>query len=186
MEKFVLSVIGKDKPGILSHISTILFQYGCNIEDVSQTILQREFASIFIVRNPQGHGLDNIARTLNQTLEGMELSAHLRPMTAHEPDDHQDHVGHEPFVITTQGPDQPGTIATVTTAIASLNCNVVHFRAITTHEEDKDTMIMIFEVDVPQTVDHRSLRKLMQEACTKYGLDVSVQHREIFETIHRV
>lgn len=54
MEKFVLSVIGKDKPGILSRISTILFQFGCNIEDVSQTILQTEFASIFIVHNSRG------------------------------------------------------------------------------------------------------------------------------------
>ena len=52
MNKFVLSVIGKDKPGILAKISTILFAHGCNIEDVSQTILQTEFASIFIVHIP--------------------------------------------------------------------------------------------------------------------------------------
>lgn len=52
MKKFVLSVIGQDKPGILARISTILFSHGCNIEDVSQTILQTEFASIFVVLNP--------------------------------------------------------------------------------------------------------------------------------------
>lgn len=185
MEKFVLSVIGKDKPGILSCISTILFQYGCNIQDVSQTILQTEFASIFIVHNPGGHVLEEIARTLNQTLESMGLSAHLRPMASHEIDSPAS-ANHEPFVITTQGPDQPGTISAVTTAMACLHCNVVHFRAITTHEEDQDTMIMIFEVDVPRAVDHRSLRKRMQEVGAGWGLDVSVQHREIFETIHRI
>ncbi len=183
MNKFVLSVIGKDKPGILAKISTILYTHGCNIEDVSQTILQTEFASIFIVLNPGAHPLDEIGRSLNAALADMGLSAHLRPMAApagvRVPDT-------QPFVITTKGVDKPGTIAAVTGAIASLACNVVHFRAIITQDEGVDEMIMIFEVDVPAGVDHRQLRRVMQETCAGFGLDASVQHRDIFETIHRV
>jgi len=183
MNKFVLSVIGKDKPGILAKISTILFTHGCNIEDVSQTILQTEFASIFIVLNPDAHPLDEIGQSLNATLADMELSAHLRPMAV------SPMVASpvtQPFVITTKGVDKPGTIAAVTGAIASLACNVVHFRAIITQDDGVDEMIMIFEVDVPAGVEHRQLRRVMQETCAGFGLDVSVQHRDIFETIHRV
>ena len=183
MNKFVLSVIGKDKPGILAKISTILFAHGCNIEDVSQTILQTEFASIFIVLNPEGHPLDTIGAALNEALGGMGLSAHLRPMTqAAAPAPAQS----QPFVITTRGVDKPGTISAVTSAIASLACNVVNFRAIITQEDGVDEMIMIFEVDMPMGVEHRQLRQVMQQVCAGFGLDVSVQHREIFETIHRV
>jgi glycine cleavage system transcriptional repressor len=183
MNKFVLSVIGKDKPGILAKISTILFTHGCNIEDVSQTILQTEFASIFIVLNPADHPLDEIGSSLNAALGEMELSAHLRPMAASAP---VPAAATEPFVITTRGVDKPGTIAAVTEAIASLACNVVHFRAIITQEDGVDEMIMIFEVDVPAGVEHRHLRRVMQETCSGFGLDASVQHRDIFETIHRV
>ena len=183
MNKFVLSVIGKDKPGILAKISTILFTHGCNIEDVSQTILQTEFASIFIVLNPDAHPLDEIGRSLNEALADMELSAHLRPMAVPAQVPAADT---QPFVITTKGVDKPGTIAAVTGAIASLACNVVHFRAIITQDEGVDEMIMIFEVDVPAGVEHRHLRRVMQETCAGYGLDASVQHRDIFETIHRV
>ncbi len=183
MNKFVLSVIGQDKPGILAEISTILFTYGCNIEDVSQTILQTEFASIFIVVNPDDHSLDTIGQSLNAALGGKELSAHLRPMA---PVCNAVSSSTQPFVITTRGVDKPGTISAVTKAIASLQCNVVNFRAIITSEADVDEMIMIFEVDMPQNVEHRRLRQVMQDACQSFGLDVSVQHREIFETIHRV
>ena len=183
MNKFVLSVIGKDKPGILAKISNILYSHGCNIEDVSQTILQTEFASIFIVLNPDAHSLDEIGAALNDELGGMGLSAHLRPMTSSDP---ASTSPSQPFVITTKGVDKPGTIAAVTKAIASVDCNVVNFRAIITQEDGVDEMIMIFEVDMPMTVDHRTLRKVMQAVCGSYGLDVSVQHREIFETIHRV
>jgi len=183
MNKFVLSVIGRDKPGILVRISTILFQHGCNIEDVSQTILQTEFASIFIVLNPGNHPLPEIGRALNEALTEMELSAHLRPMTAAAP---AASTPSQPFVVTTRGVDKPGTISAVTRTIASLACNVVNFRAIITQEDGVDEMIMIFEVDVPAGVEHRTLRQAMQETCSGFGLDVSVQHREIFETIHRV
>ena len=183
MNKFVLSVIGKDKPGILAQISTILFTHGCNIEDVSQTILQTEFASIFIVLNPDAHPLEKIGQALNEALGGMELSAHLRPMASQAP---AQAGPSQPFVITTQGVDKSGTISAVTTAIASLACNVVNFRAIITQENGVDEMIMIFEVDMPMGVDHRQLRQVMQEVCARFGLGVSVQHRDIFETIHRV
>ena len=183
MNKFVLSVIGKDKPGILAKISTILFTHGCNIEDVSQTILQTEFASIFIVVNPNAHPLDKIGQALNAVLQDMELSAHLRPMTTQTP---VQTAPSQPFVITTRGVDKPGTNSAVTTAIASLACNVIHFRAIITQDEGVDEMIMIFEVDVPRDVEHRRLRQVMQDVCAGFGLDVSVQHRDIFETIHRV
>ena len=118
MKKFVLSVIGQDKPGILARISTILFSHGCNIEDVSQTILQTEFASIFVVLNPLERPLETIGTELNSVLGGMGLSAHLRPMSIPAvPED----APTQPFVITTRGLDKPGTISAVTTGIAALN-----------------------------------------------------------------
>lgn len=183
MKKFVLSVIGQDKPGILARISTILFSHGCNIEDVSQTILQTEFASIFVVLNPLERPLETIGAELNSVLGGMGLSAHLRPMSI--PAVSED-APTQPFVITTRGLDKPGTISAVTTGIAALNCNVVNFRAIITQETGEDEMIMIFEVDVPPSVEHRHLRQKMQDVCAPLALTVSVQHRDIFETIHRI
>jgi glycine cleavage system transcriptional repressor len=46
MNKAILSVLGQDRPGIVAAISKILFQQNCNIENVSQTSLQSEFAGI--------------------------------------------------------------------------------------------------------------------------------------------
>ncbi|MBN1140874.1 MAG: amino acid-binding protein, partial [Deltaproteobacteria bacterium] len=39
MRKLVLSVLGKDRPGIVSKVAASLAALGCNIEDCSQTIL---------------------------------------------------------------------------------------------------------------------------------------------------
>ena len=45
----VLTVVGKDKTGIIAKISTFLSERNINILDISQTILQEYFAMIMIV-----------------------------------------------------------------------------------------------------------------------------------------
>ena len=54
MTKVIISVLGKDRPGIVAAVSRVLFECDCNIENVSQTILQTEFAGIFIAAIPAG------------------------------------------------------------------------------------------------------------------------------------
>lgn len=45
----IVSVIGKDKPGIIAAVSTALFELGINIEDISQTVMQEYFTMIMLV-----------------------------------------------------------------------------------------------------------------------------------------
>ncbi len=45
----IVSVIGKDKPGIIAAVSGALFEHGINIEDISQTIMQEYFTMIMLV-----------------------------------------------------------------------------------------------------------------------------------------
>lgn len=47
--KAIVSVIGKDKKGIIAHVSGELFDMNINIEDISQTILQDYFTMIMAV-----------------------------------------------------------------------------------------------------------------------------------------
>ncbi len=44
--KAIVTVIGKDKPGIIAQVSTRLAQSNVNIEDISQTIMQGNFTMI--------------------------------------------------------------------------------------------------------------------------------------------
>lgn len=45
----VVTVIGKDKTGIISQVSTFLAERQVNILDISQTILEEYFAMIMLV-----------------------------------------------------------------------------------------------------------------------------------------
>ncbi|MGN0817890.1 MAG: ACT domain-containing protein, partial [Candidatus Coproplasma sp.] len=45
----VVTVVGKDKTGIISKVSTFLADKGVNILDISQTIMDEYFAMIMLV-----------------------------------------------------------------------------------------------------------------------------------------
>ena len=47
--KAIVSVIGKDKKGIIAKVSTALFEMDINIENISQTIMQEYFTMIMAV-----------------------------------------------------------------------------------------------------------------------------------------
>ncbi len=47
--KSIVTVTGKDKTGIIAGVSAKLAEYGVNILDISQTVLQDYFAMIMLV-----------------------------------------------------------------------------------------------------------------------------------------
>lgn len=185
MRKVVISILGTDRPGIVAGVSRILSENHCNIENASQTILQTEFAAIFIVSKPEDLRNDDLVSRLRRGLKPLGLYAFLKPMEAQggpEPP-----AFSEPFVITTQGPDSPGLIATITEIMARFKVNITNLKAVA--QEDAKTpeygSIVIYEVDVPGNIDHRAFRTALRERAVDLGLDLSIQHRDIFEAIHR-
>ena len=46
----VISVLGKDRSGIVAAISAVLAEKGANIDDISQTILDEVFSMTMLVR----------------------------------------------------------------------------------------------------------------------------------------
>lgn len=47
--KAIVTVIGKDKSGIIAKVSTVLADNSINIEDISQTIMQGFFTMVMLV-----------------------------------------------------------------------------------------------------------------------------------------
>jgi len=46
---YVLSAIGKDRPGIVADVSELIFECGCNLEDSSMTLLGDHFALLVVL-----------------------------------------------------------------------------------------------------------------------------------------
>jgi glycine cleavage system transcriptional repressor len=184
MTKVVISVLGTDRPGIVATASRVLFENSCNIEDVTQTVLQTEFTSIFIVSVPEGLGLATLLRRLNRDLGPLGLHVMVKLLdTADKPYTAKDS---QPFVVTTVGPDRLGLVSGITEVMARFGGNITNLRAAFRGGDDPSRNTMIYEVDIPTDIDHKAFRQALRGRAADLGLDLSLQHRDIFEAIHRV
>lgn len=72
MQKALVSVTGKDKPGIIAKVSTALFEMSINVLEISQTILDGYFTMLMIVdMTGASVSFADVAKKLNAVGEGM-------------------------------------------------------------------------------------------------------------------
>lgn len=73
----IVTVIGKDKVGIIAYVCSLLAENGVNILDISQTVMQEYFTMIMLVEKPgDGIEFDELSRLLSDA--GREQSLAIR------------------------------------------------------------------------------------------------------------
>ena len=75
--KAVITVIGKDKVGIIANVSTYLAENSVNILDISQTIMQDMFCMIMLVKLEK-ENVGEVSGGLEKLGEKLGLSIHLQ------------------------------------------------------------------------------------------------------------
>ncbi len=184
MEKVIVFVVGQDRPGIIAAVSRILFDLGCNLENVSQTILQYQFSGIFIAAVPGEITVEYLREQLWKGISHLNLYIHVMGFAAGP----QDPVfqGADSFIITTRGPDRKGLVARITEVIAGHGVNVTNLQAVFKGGDDPNRNIMIYEVDIPESVDQAALSADLRRTAEALRLKISIQHRNVFEAINRI
>ncbi len=76
MRLMVVTVVGKDKVGIVAGISNVLAKHNVNIVDITQTVLRGFFAMIMIVDVEKSNiGVDELRKKLKE--KGKELGVEV-------------------------------------------------------------------------------------------------------------
>ena len=184
MHKAIISILGQDRSGIVAAVSKVLFEQNCNIENVSQTTLQFVFAGIFIAAIPGDLPVESLHKSLNAEMAPLGLDIHITLFdpTAAPTLPSQD----EAYIITTKGPDRKGLVAGISEVIARFEGNITNMQAVFKGGDDPGDNIMIYEVDVPPQIDQQSLYRELKKRATELKLEIDIQHRNIFEVIHRI
>lgn len=75
----IVTVIGKDKSGIIAEVSSVLAENDVNIEDISQTIVSGNFTMIMLC-NPEKSKLSlaELKAVLKKTGEKIGVSIHVQ------------------------------------------------------------------------------------------------------------
>lgn len=76
--KAVVTVVGKDRAGIIAKVSGLLFESGINILDISQTIMSDEIFSMIMLVDMRSSEADVVSDKLAALAEELGMSIHLQ------------------------------------------------------------------------------------------------------------
>ncbi len=184
MQKIAVSILGSDRPGIVCKVASLLAEKQCNITNVSQTVLQEEFAGIFLVSLPENLAIADLDAFLQNRLQGTGLQHFINQIQPRAQLKEQSKS--EPFVVISIGPDRVGLIAAITCVMQEYGVNIVNLQFASHSEAFPEQSVTIYEVEVPDRMKLTQFVSSLQDKARSVGLEVSVQHKKIFEDICRL
>ncbi len=180
-----ISVIGRDRPGIIAGVSSVLYRSRCNIEELSQTVIRGQFAMILLVRGGEGVFMRDLKNDLGECGKELDLDINLRllkegDMVPFQPGET------EPFIITVRGEDRRGLVYGITEVLAERGINITNLAARVAPADEKSEYMQVYEVDIPKEVDFPLIQEKLRQRGREMGVSVDLQHRNIFRAINQI
>jgi len=181
----LISVFGRDRPGIVANVSRVLYRSGCNIEELSQTAIKGQFAMILIASTSQPDSLVGLKDEVRMLSSELALEINLRKIN--EVDMAPFDFGEtEPYILTVRGEDRPGLVYGITEVLAERGINITNLDAKTARVGEKLEYIQLFEVDIPKKLDYGRVQEKLQSRGKEMGGEVDLQHRGIFRAMNQI
>ena len=76
--KAIVTVVGKDRVGIVAGVSAKLSELGLNIDDISQTILDEFFTMMAVVSSEENKDFTALRAELNELGESLKVKINIQ------------------------------------------------------------------------------------------------------------
>ncbi|MHB1458946.1 MAG: glycine cleavage system transcriptional repressor [Armatimonadota bacterium] len=179
MKDYIVTVMARDRVGIIRDVSSALSDLGGNITHVNQTVMRGYFTLIVSVEMPDERTQLEIRQAVERNGGVGEFEVNVRP--------YEDLVAgkasaSERFTLSLRGTNQGGVMKRVTVYLADRNINIDDFYAYAYDSK----FVMLVQVSIPIGLDVEEIQSELAQVGIEYGLTVNLQHENIFRAISEI
>lgn len=182
-EQFVISIMSRDRVGIVYEVSKAISELGGNIADIRQSVLCGYFTMILLASFPAKVTQRSIERKLAEVDAASETAidaavkkVEAAALTSYSPDPEN------AYVLTASGADKIGFVATVTSLCVRHNINILDLS--TTVSDGAYVMILV--IDLNHCASISEVRRDIQQFSQETGLKIVLQHYDIFRAVNEI
>jgi glycine cleavage system transcriptional repressor len=168
VNEIAITVVGRDRPGIVADVSGRLAQLGLNLSDSTMTLLRGHFAMMLICAGAATP--EAVRDILGPLAEASELDVTVREM----PSDYPRVPAGVPYTLMVYGADRLGIVAALTTVVADSGGNITEL----TTRLAGDLYVMTAEVELPTDADVGVLSVRLSEVGASLGVGVGLRPSE--------
>jgi glycine cleavage system transcriptional repressor len=163
---FMMTLVGKDQPGIVAKTSAALFKAGCNFGEASMMRLGGNFSIMLMVQ--YAGSAEELREQIEPVADSLSLRLHIDPIEG------ELHEHREPDVrINVYGADRAGIVAQVTTVLYAAGLDILDLESDVAGTDEKPVYIMQIEGQAAQGVEK------LQKALENIDPDIKVNLQSI-------
>lgn len=164
---YMLTVVGKDQPGIVAEVSQALFAAGCNFGEASMNRLGGNFTVMLMVQTDRD--IEGLKSELNTISQSLGLHCHFDQIEGHL------HDHREPDVrISVYGSDRSGIMAHITGTLARAGLDIYGLESDVGGTDENPIYIMFIEGRASKGID-----ELKQSLASNVEQDIETHIEEI-------
>lgn len=169
MRPLVMTLIGRDRPGLVESLARVLEEYQANWEESRLCHLGGQFAGILQVRLDEA-----VVPDLVRSLEGLEAEG--LSVEIHDDPDTPVTVPGRVYEIELTGQDRPGIVRQISSTLSRLNLNVeaLDSGVRSAPWSGEPLFHATARVSLPQGVDHESVREALERLAEDMMVDIDV------------
>lgn len=174
--KGMLFVQGEDRPGIIKTITGILFDCKANLEDVSMTLLENQFAMMvsFNADEKAWKNIDSQILVLRKKPWGMHthlISISSQRLKSKRPA--------QSILISAIGKDRTGIVHRLSSDLSKLKANITNLDCrLLQRSKSSSLYSMVLEVDLPASVSMKKISRLISVWQTDLGIEIKTHTSE--------
>jgi glycine cleavage system transcriptional repressor len=165
VNELAITVVGRDRPGIIADVSNALARLGLNLTDSTMTLLRGHFAMTLICVGAVDE--TDVLDVLRPLTDGGGLLATANVV----PNEATGGTGGAPYTLLVHGADRMGIVAAVTGVLAEVGGNVTDL----TTRLSGTLYLLSAEIDVPSGADFDELLSKLDEVADRLGVEVSLR-----------
>jgi len=166
----VITVLGKDRPGLVAKITKSVADKKGNIVDIEQSVIRGLF-SMFMLVDLENATIEKkeLTRQLTKLSKQLQVNITTTP--------YKKYVGAQAAKkadlqkLTIMGKDKPGIVAKISAAVYSVDANIEYMKMIARG----DLLVMEMTIDVKKKESLQELKSKLRSVGDKIGMDIVLQ-----------
>ena len=172
-KRWIVTAVGKDRPGIVAGVTKVLYKLGCNLEDSAMTRLEGEFAIMLIFSAKASVALERLRSAFAGLERRSGLVVHIKPLSRQEAAAPKAHG--RPYMISVYGSDRPGIVFRVADALARAGVNVTDVHTHRSAGKGPSLYLMLLEVEIPMRTSPSGLERRLKSLGTSLGVRINLR-----------
>ena len=162
---YMLTVVGQDRAGIVAHVTSALYEGGCNLGEASMMRLGGNFTIMLMVQ--YNGSMKSLQQIMSPVIESLNLHIHLDQIEGHL---------HEHLVpdvrISVFGADRAGIVAKVTKVLSDAGLHILNLESDVGGTAKEPIYIMHIEGQDKEGIE--PLRSALDVVITGDGIDAKL------------